>query len=95
MYYLYALIKNEKPIYIGVTTNVKARKNQHSKEKDFDRIIIIKEYEDKQLALCAENAIIRLNGIIDIGLVNAKHEEDIAKNLYIKNPTTPLNNGRR
>ena len=82
-YHLYALIKECKPIYVGVTSDIVKRKNNHkSLGKDFDSVKIIKTYKDKKNALCAENSLIRFNGLFDIGLENAKHDNDKYFNLF-------------
>ena len=58
-YKVYVLIKNDNPIYVGVTTNIKQRIENHKRIKDFDSYIIIKKYDDKKEALAAECGIIR------------------------------------
>ena len=73
-YHLYALLKNENPIYVGVSHNIRSRINKHKRDKSFDNYVIIKSYERKEDALIAENAIIRLNTFGGgIGLINAKY----------------------
>lgn len=80
-YYLYALLKDNKAIYVGVTNQIKNRINNHRGDKEFDKYKIIKTYNNKKEALIAENAIIRFNGMFDIGLINAKHQSDYYYNL--------------
>ena len=78
-WYLYALIKDSNPIYVGVTNNTLRRKDQHRRSgKIFDSVYVIKKYKDKTHALIAENILIRYNGKFDIGLINAKHADDSA-----------------
>jgi hypothetical protein len=85
MYNLYCLLKDGKPIYVGVTKNIINRKSKHKKTKDFDQFIVIKKYKDKHLAYCAENSLIRFNGLFDIGLKNAKYaNDDFINTFYIK-----------
>ena len=76
-YHLYVLLKDNNPIYIGVSTNVKNRISSHKKDKDFSEVYIIKSYSNKKEAYAAENSIIRFNGLFDIGLINAKHVTDV------------------
>lgn len=84
VYSLYVLVKNSRPIYVGITSNVLKRKMQHQKTKDFEKMIVLKKYENKKDALIAENAIVRLNGIFDIGLLNGKYACDtFKKNFYV------------
>ena len=88
IYVLYALIKDKKPCYVGVTpkNRLKKRTIEHKKiGKTFDSYIIVKEYKTKREALIAENAIIRLNGLFDLGLVNAKFVLDDYYNMRLNN----------
>lgn len=76
-HYLYCLIKDSKPTYVGVTKNIHNRKKQHkSKGKIFDNLLVIKSYNSKKEALIAENSIIRMNGLFNLGLENAKYSLD-------------------
>jgi len=75
MYVLYCLIKDNKPCYVGVTPERRIWdriKEHRNVKKDFDTYTIIKHYKTKKEALIAENAIIKLNSIFDIGLINGK-----------------------
>ena len=60
-YYLYVLYKEKsnKPIYIGLSCNLKQRINQHRKNKDFDAVALIENYEKKDEGLIAERALIK------------------------------------
>lgn len=80
---LYALLKDGKPIYVGVTIHTLRREAEHRKDKDFDILYTIKIYDDKNSALAAENALIRFNGLFNIGLINAQHESDKYVKLYL------------
>lgn len=74
-YLLYVLIKNDNPIYVGVTRNIKQRLKQHKKIKNFDSYLIIKKYEKKEDALLSENAIIRYLSLFkNENNLNAKYE---------------------
>jgi len=42
-YYVYALIHNSKPIYVGCTSNKYKREKAHRKLKKFDHLFSIKE----------------------------------------------------
>ena len=80
-WYLYVLIKDKKPIYVGVTNDIKRRKQQHKQSgKAFDKMVVMKKYKQKKDAYIAENILIRYNGKFNIGLVNAKHCDDISFN---------------
>jgi hypothetical protein len=62
-YYVYLLIKDKKPVYIGCSVNLKNRLKSHRLSKDFDSYILLKQYNDKKEALSAENALIRFISI--------------------------------
>jgi len=73
---LYVLIKNDKPIYVGVSSDIIKRTSNHRANKNFDSVHVIKKYKDKKEAYCAENSLIRFNSLFNIGLINAKNIED-------------------
>lgn len=58
LYNVYALIKDNKVVYIGCTSNISRRIYDHRRTKNFDKNIIIKSYKNKKDALIAENSII-------------------------------------
>lgn len=59
-YDLYILIKDKKPVYIGVTCNIKRRIIDHRRNKDIDTYYILKTYKNKKDALLVENSILKL-----------------------------------
>ena len=72
---LYTLIKNDNPIYVGVTSNLKQRLISHKSDKDFDSYIIVKSYTDKKEALAAECGIIRYLSLFRSDFnINGKYE---------------------
>lgn len=74
-YKVYVLIKNDNPIYVGVTTNIKQRIENHKRTKDFDSYIIIKKYDDKKESLAAECGIIRYLSLFKNDFnINGKYE---------------------
>jgi len=89
-YVVYCLVKDLKPCYVGVTTSgriLKRIKEHRGLKKDFDTFIVLKYYKTKKEALIAENAIIKLNSIFDLGLVNGKifmdeYRGDLLKDNY-------------
>lgn len=88
MYVVYCLVKDLKPCYVGVTPKhrVSTRVKEHKAlGKIFDTYLVIKEYNTKKEALIAENAIIKLHSIFDIGLVNGKILIDDLKGWELKN----------
>ena len=60
-YTVYALILNKEPVYIGMTSNIKLRINQHRKsDKTFDSFYIIESrISDKKQALAVERTLIK------------------------------------
>jgi hypothetical protein len=57
-YYVYALVKDGKAVYIGCTSNPIRRKFAHKKDKVFDKFTVLKQYQDKKTALAVENGLI-------------------------------------
>lgn len=76
--YVYALIKDSNPIYVGCTSNIKRREFAHKKNKTFDFLFVIKKYDNKKDALCAENAIIRFLSILECPII----ENGLFENLF-------------
>lgn len=81
MHYVYILIKNDIPAYVGVATNVKRRVREHryhKPHKDFDSYIIFYESEDKKECLSVERTLINFSSIYQnnkaILPLNAKSE---------------------
>ena len=58
-HYVYALVKDKKPIYVGSSSNLKERMKNHSYKKVFDYSLVISEHETKDQALLAERSIIK------------------------------------
>lgn len=88
-YVLYCLVKDLKPHYVGVTSRRRLHKRIKEHKalgKDFDTHIIIKHYKTKKEALIAENGIIKLNSVFDIGLINGKLLLDEYAGFLLKNP---------
>ena len=79
-HYLYVLVKNDKPIYFGITNNIKRRLSNHkSNGKDFDTYVVIRSFDNKKEALAAENTLTRFNSIFKIESVeNARHVDLVA-----------------
>jgi len=71
-YYIYILYKGDVPVYVGMSSNVKRRVNQHKSDKDFDSIIIACGHGNKKTAKIIENGIITLMKLINPDLIN-KH----------------------
>lgn len=62
---VYALMLNGNPIYVGCCMDIKQREKSHRLSKTFDYLIVIKEFNNKNDALIAENAIIRFMGVFN------------------------------
>ena len=86
-YVVYVLIKDYKPCYVGVTqrSRIANRIKEHKAlKKDFDGYKILKHYKTKREALIAENAIIKLNSVFDLGFINGKLHMDSYHGWLIK-----------
>lgn len=59
LYYVYALIKDRKPIYVGCTCDVLKRVSQHKIKKEFSGYVIIEVFKSKAEALISERGIIK------------------------------------
>ena len=57
-YSVYALVKNGECVYIGCSMNPQQRKFQHKKDKDFDKLVVIKSRLERKNAYNIENGII-------------------------------------
>ena len=72
-FYVYLLIKDKKPVYVGCSCNVKNRIQHHKKTKKFDSYYILKRYDNKEKALIAENILIRFISVFgDDNWINSK-----------------------
>lgn len=79
-YSVYILIKDKKAVYVGCSCNVPNRVSKHKATKNFDKHVVLKCYESKQLALNAENAIIRFLTMFGDG--DWYNSEDILLSYY-------------
>lgn len=71
---VYLLIKDKKPIYVGCSVDIEKRIIKHKLTKDFDNYYILKQYDNKKEAYCAENAIIRFISVFGGNeWLNGKH----------------------
>lgn len=62
---VYLLIKDNKPIYVGCSSNVKNRISNHKRTKKFDDYYVLKKFETKEQALIAENILIRYISVFE------------------------------
>ena len=87
MNYVYILIKDKTPVYIGVTSNVSNRISKHKKTKDFDGYLIFYESESKQECLLIERSIIKFHSlyISEIGVLsnNSKYTNFLYKATFL------------
>lgn len=71
---VYVLIKDRKAVYVGCTSNIRVRLNDHRRTKEFDDYLILKQFPDKKDALNAENAIVTFLSVFgDESLINSKY----------------------
>ena len=57
-YFVYVLLKNYKPLYIGCTEDLNSRILSHNKDKDFDKVIVSGVYKNRSTALFHEKTLI-------------------------------------
>jgi len=89
---LYVLIKDGKCVYVGATSDPSRRKKQHRKDKVFDEMYIIKEYETKELCFNAENAIISFVTLFGDGnwynaenvILSYKRDLELRTKIYVR-----------
>jgi len=86
-YYIYVLLLNNNPVYVGLSTNVNNRISKHKKNKIFDSYVILRSFKDKERALNYEK------GIIDFMTFFNKNSLNSTNNLIEFNSIKKLNNG--
>ena len=60
VYRVYALIFDNKPVYVGITSNINKRIEQHRKsDKIFNSVYIISVIKDRKEALQVERSLIK------------------------------------
>lgn len=76
LHHVYVLYKRNplKPIYIGVSCNLKTRISKHKKTKQFDGVLIIESFTNKEKALSCERVLIKF--------LSAFKNESIVNSLY-------------
>jgi len=76
-YYVYVLVNNETPIYVGCTSDIESRISSHRRtSKEFTGYVVVKTYDNKKDALIAENSlIIYLSIFINDDNVNCKFSD--------------------
>lgn len=73
VYRVYALISDNKPVYVGMTTNVAKRIEQHRKTgKVFTSFYIIASIKDKKEALQVERCLIKFISAFGHEVYNAQ-----------------------
>ena len=98
-YYLYVLYeeKSKKPIYIGLSCNLKQRINQHKKTKVFDAVALIENYEKKEDGLIAERALIKFFSLFKsekiLNSLYARFSCDTAQVLNFNNKINEIDKG--
>lgn len=82
-HFVYALIKNEKPIYVGCTSNINRRMNCHKRSKDFDTYVVIEKFNNKNDALICERGIVKFISLQnDSDNVNGKYDRFVGSTMY-------------
>jgi predicted GIY-YIG superfamily endonuclease len=70
-HYLYVLYntKTRTPKYIGLSSSIKRRVKAHLKTKDFNGVLIIESFENKNEGLAAERSLIKFFSIFKSDLI--------------------------
>jgi predicted GIY-YIG superfamily endonuclease len=58
-WHLYVLIKDNNPVYVGLSTDIETRIKKHRTNKHFDKYLVLESFDDKKQALAAERCIIK------------------------------------
>lgn len=81
MYYVYVLMKNERPVYAGVSGNIEQRISSHRSRRpkgEFDGHIIFFKSKSKQECLLVERSLIKFSSLYEdrteVLPSNAKYE---------------------
>jgi len=72
-YKVYILYNYEKPIYIGMTSNIIFRVDAHKRTKTFTHYAILGCFGNKQDALFVERTLIKFISFCDLGFENGKY----------------------
>lgn len=93
-HFVYVLIKNGFPIYTGCTLNPKRRELCHKMNKDFDYLMVLKEYPNKHLALSAEQGIILFISLLnDERFLNGKYHTVVLAKQFLDSHYINKQNG--
>lgn len=98
-YYLYVLYeeKSKRPIYIGLSCNLKKRINQHRKTKVFDAVALIESFDKKDEGLIAERALIKFFSLFKneniVNCLYARFSCDTAQVLNFNNKINQIDKG--
>lgn len=80
MYDIYFLLKDSCVIYIGCSSSINNRIQNHKANKDFDSYIIVDSYENKQVALNEERKLTLLfHNFSNCKLLNKSGAFDISR----------------
>ena len=96
IYHLYLLddVKTFKPIYVGLTRDLRNRIYKHEKTKNFDGVLILESFSDKKEGLAAERCLIKFFSHFEFeSIVNGLYV-NIACQMYKTNLIKQIKNGR-
>lgn len=91
MYYVYILMKNERPVYVGMSKNIEQRIKTHRSKRpkgEFDGYSIFFKSKSKQECLLVERSLIKFSSLYEnrseVLPLNAKYENCGYKSIIIR-----------
>jgi predicted GIY-YIG superfamily endonuclease len=99
-YHLYVLydVSSCNPVYVGLSCSLRNRIYKHEKSKEFDGVIIIESFCNKNDGLIAERCLIKFLSIFQLeSVVNglyARYDNMIKVDNVITNKLKDIKNGR-
>jgi predicted GIY-YIG superfamily endonuclease len=99
-HHLYVLydVETLKPIYIGLSCNLRNRIYKHEQSKKFDGVHIVESFECKKEGLAAERAIIKFLSLFQfdtiVNSLNASLVHRAELNGFFVNQIKKIKNGR-
>lgn len=72
-YKVYILFKDDLPIYVGCTSNLKTRTAKHRSNKDFNKVIVVCGHYSRSNSMIIESGMIAYMELINKDILN-KHK---------------------
>jgi hypothetical protein len=83
-FFTYVLFNDNKPIYVGSTSSLKARINSHKKDKGFDRYLLLGPFFNEDAARFSEKSCISLmKAIFPNNVLNKNSTGQCSEFIYV------------